>query len=127
MKKQELLKIMDQELLDKLFGFCYARTSDSQEARELCSDIVFELVKAANGEGDMANPHGFLWRIARNVYADFSDKKRRNNDAFYEGDPEDIFRSMAAPETREDGQGDSRELLRSCTFPRCMWRRNWRF
>lgn len=75
MKKQELLKIMDGELMEKLFSFCYARTSDSQEARELCSDIVFELMKAANTEGDIGNLYGFLWKVARNTYADFSDKK----------------------------------------------------
>ena len=108
MKKQELLKIMDQELLDKLFGFCYARTSDSQEAQELCSDIVLELVKAANTEGDVENLYGFLWRIARNTYADFSDKKRRRSEMTYEGDPEDAFRLIANPES----QDDSRELLR---------------
>lgn len=28
MKKSELLKTIDQELLDKLFGFCYTRTKD---------------------------------------------------------------------------------------------------
>lgn len=47
MKKQELLKYFDDDLLDKLFGFCYARTNDSYKAQELCSDIVFSLVKAA--------------------------------------------------------------------------------
>ena len=41
--KQELLKIIDQELLEKLFGFCYARTRDSQEAQELCSEAAEEL------------------------------------------------------------------------------------
>lgn len=75
MKKQELLKIMDENLMEKLFGFCYARTGDSQEARELCSDIVFELVNAANTEGDIENLYGFLWRIARNTYYDFANKK----------------------------------------------------
>lgn len=104
MKKQELLKIMDAQLLEKLFGFCYARTSDSQEAQELCSDIVFELVKASNTEGDMGNPYGFLWRIARNTYADFSDKKRRRADMDYEGDPEEVFPFIASPEDEDDSQ-----------------------
>ena len=44
MEKQELLKQFDDDLLDKLFGFCYARTNDSYEAQELCSDIIFALV-----------------------------------------------------------------------------------
>ena len=76
MKKQELLKIIDQELLEKLFGFCYARTRDSQEAQELCSDILFELIRAAGTEGDIENLYGFLWRVARNVYSDFLNKKK---------------------------------------------------
>lgn len=107
MEKQELLKIMDGELLEKLFSFCYARTSDSREARELCSDIVFELIKAANTEGDIGNLYGFLWKVARNTYADFSDKRSRNSDRTYHGDPEDLFSVLASPDCGED----DRELL----------------
>ena len=50
MKKQDLLKYFDDNLLDKLFGFCYARTNDSYEAEELCSDIIYALIKAANSD-----------------------------------------------------------------------------
>ena len=102
MKKQELLKIIDQELLEKLFGFSYARTRDSQEAQELCSDILFELIKAANTEGDIESPHGFLWRVARNTYADFSNIKKRNSVRTYQGDPEEVFSVLAGQED-EDG------------------------
>ncbi len=54
MNKQELLKMIDRELLEKLYGFCYARTSDSYEAQELCSDIVFTLIKASGTEDTIA-------------------------------------------------------------------------
>ena len=111
MKKQELLKIMDENLMEKLFGFCYARTGDSQEARELCSDIVFELVNAANTEGDIKNLYGFLWRIARNTYYDFANKKRRNSDIMYQGDPEEIFPLLAHEDGEENGEDDSEALL----------------
>ena len=53
MKKRDLLKYFDDSLLDKLFGFCYARTNDSYEAEELCSDIVCALVKAAQTGGEI--------------------------------------------------------------------------
>lgn len=46
MKKEEILKKLDSELLDKIMSFSYARTRDNYEAEELCSDIVYELVKA---------------------------------------------------------------------------------
>lgn len=107
MKKQDLLKYFDDELMEKLYGFCYARTNDSYEAQELCSDIIFALVKAANTEGEIIDLYSFVWRVARNVYADFSKNKRQHTDKFYEGDSEEIF-PFIADESCED---DSDELL----------------
>ena len=101
MKKSELLKIMNQELLDKLFGFCYARTADSYEAEELCSDVVFTLVKAAQSEGEIEELYGFLWRVARNVYADFSEKKRKKTERCIAGNPEEELLLLEAPESVE--------------------------
>lgn len=95
MKRHELLEYFDGELLDKLFGFCYARTSDSYEAQELCSDIIFALVKAAHSEGEISSLYSFIWRVARNVYADFSANRRRRAEAFYEGDADEIFAVIA--------------------------------
>ena len=107
MKKQDLLKYFDDELMEKLYSFCYARTNDSYEAQELCSDIIFALVKAANTEGEIIDLYSFVWRVARNVYADFSKNKRQHTDKFYEGDSEEIF-PFIADESCED---DSDELL----------------
>ena len=69
MKKRDLLNFFDDDLLDKLFGFCYARTNDSYEAEELCSDIIYALVKAAHSDGEIESVYPFIWRVARNVYA----------------------------------------------------------
>ncbi|MBO5065387.1 MAG: sigma-70 family RNA polymerase sigma factor [Clostridia bacterium] len=95
MKKQELLKFFDDELMDKLYGFCYVRTNDSYEAQELCSDIIFELVKAANTDGDIIDLYSFVWRVAKNVYADFSKNKRRHTESFYEGDADEVLKCVA--------------------------------
>lgn len=107
MKKKELLNLIDDALLEKLFAFCYARTNDSYEAQELCSDIVFALVKAANADGEIDKPYPFIWRVARNVYADFSENRRRSMDTFYEGDPEDVLPFIASSE----GEDTTDELL----------------
>ncbi len=109
MKKQELLKYFDDALLDKLFGFCYARTKDSFEAEELCSDIVYALVKAANKGGEIESVYPFIWRVARNVYADFADKRRKNADMMYDGDAEELMLGIADEET---GDTDS-EMLKA--------------
>lgn len=107
MKKQDLLNYIDDGLMDKLYGFCYVRTNDSYEAQELCSDIVFALVKAANTEGEIIDLYSFVWRVARNVYADFSKRKRQQAENLYEGDADDVFECIAE-EVYED---DSNDLL----------------
>ncbi len=107
MKKHELLKYFDENLMDKLFGFCYARTNDSYEAGELCSDIIFALVKASHSDGDIANLYPFIWKVARNVYADFSNGRRKYADTFYEGNADDVLQYVAG----EEQEDNSNELL----------------
>ena len=109
MKKQDLLKYFDDYLLDKLFGFCYARTNDSYEAEELCSDIIYALVKAAHNDGEIESVYPFVWRVARNVYADFSNNRRKRAETIYEGDSEEILLDVA----EEDTSDDTAELLTS--------------
>lgn len=107
MKKKDLLKIIDETLLDKLFSFCYARACDSYEAQELCSDIVFALIKSARSDGDITDEYAFIWRTARNVYADHCAKRSRHNERFYQGDPDDILPLIA----QDEADDDSDELL----------------
>lgn len=106
MKKQELLKLIDEELLEKLYGFCYSGTNDSYQAQDLCSDIVYALLKAASTDGDVASPYAFIWRIARNVYADFSRTRRLNADMMYEGDPTEKLDLIADEESEDDYSGE---------------------
>lgn len=98
MKKQEILNYLDEELMDKLFGYCYARTSDSYEAQELSSDIIYALVKTARSEGEISNLYPFIWKVARNVYADFIKQKKQRQEVFHAGNPEDVFALLSDEE-----------------------------
>ena len=91
MKKQDLLHYFDNALLEKLYGFCYARTKDSHEAQDLCSDIVYALMKAARSEEELESVYPFIWRVARNVYADFVERKGRHAKLFWDGDADEIL------------------------------------
>lgn len=114
MKKQDLLKAIDQELLDKLFGFCYVRTRDSYEAQELCSDIALALVEAARGDGEIQDLYGFIWRVARNVYADFSEKKRKHSDRYSYEELGDVAEEAFAEEN--DDAENLQQIYRSIAF-----------
>ena len=116
MKKQELLKYFDEELLDKLFGFCYARTNDSHEAEILCSDIIFALVKSANTEGEIESVYSFIWKVARNVYANYSEKRRQRKERLYEGDSEELFLSIADEEESDESKESLEAVYRRIAF-----------
>lgn len=102
MKNEELTEIIKGEMLEKLYGFCYARTRDSYEAEELCSDIVFSLVKASRKDGEIKNVHAFIWKTARNVYADFCRKRAKHGEIFYDGDPNDVFMNVSSVTEEDD-------------------------
>jgi len=105
MKKSQLLNIIDQELLDKLFGFCYKRTDNSHRAQDLCSDIIYELVKIGNTEGEIGDgehdteaAYAFIWRVAHNVYADHAEQHRRELSRSATGDMETLFSLLSDEE-----------------------------
>jgi len=111
MKKSELLRYIDQDLLDKLYGFCYHRTPSSHAAEELCSDIVFELVKSANSEGEIGEGevHAFIWRVARHVLADWFDNKNRKDSRTATGDPDGLFALLSDEDDTEEQQTRERD------------------
>ena len=67
------------------------------------------MVKAAHTDGEIANLYSFIWKVARNVYADFSNNRRRYADTFYDGDADEVLQFVADKEQEDD----SDELLDS--------------
>lgn len=78
METNEMLSIIgEKEFLDKLYGFAYQRCSSSCEAEDLCSDIVLAVLTAVRKQSHIENFYGFIWTVARRVYADFCEKRNK--------------------------------------------------
>lgn len=75
MKTNEVLKLFDKELLDKIYHFSYHRCNTSVEAEDLCSEIVLAVITAIHKQAEVKNFHAFVWTIAHRVYADYSEKR----------------------------------------------------
>ena len=112
MKKSELLQKIDQGFLDRLYGFCYGRTRDSYEAQELCSDILLALVKGAGTTGEITDMNAYIWRICKNVYADFSRKRAEGRQRMYTGDPDELFALYAQKVDTEDDADQLNRIYR---------------
>ena len=110
MKKNELLNLIDEELIGKLYGFCYDRTDTSHDAEELCSDIIYALVKSGNADGEIDEAYAFIWQVARNTYADYSEKRKREQQRSYENDPDKILMRIPYREDVDTSYEDKRLL-----------------
>lgn len=118
MSQSKLLEIVDEKLINTLYQFCYARTSHSYEAEELCSDILYAVVKAGESERkaerELVNPQAYFWSVARKIYSVFCEKRRRKAMMLFGDDAEELFSLMPdrSDEMREETEAD-RVLLES--------------
>ena len=80
MKTNEVLEQMNnQEFLDKIYHFAYHRCASSFEAEELCSEILLSVISAVRKQERIDNFYGFVWTVARRVYADFSERRKKES------------------------------------------------
>lgn len=118
MKRQHLPTLLDADMLERLYGYCYARTSDHFEADALCSDICYAVLRTAhkNEDSDIAAPEAFLWRIARNVYADYSENRAKNREIASLYDPDVIPEDIPDEDTDAHDASLLADLLREIAF-----------
>ena len=80
MKTDEILNLIgDKDFLDKIYRFSYHRCNTSFDAEDLCSDIILSLIAAIQSQTEIGNFYGFVWTIARRVYADFCKKRNKTS------------------------------------------------
>lgn len=70
MNKQDADKCIF-EYLDKIFGFSLDKMKSIEQAQELASDIVYQVYLSFLKKDDIINLDGYVYRIARNVYAQY--------------------------------------------------------
>ncbi len=130
MKKSELLARIDRDLLDALMGFCYRRTASSQEAQELCSDIVFELCRIGNSEGEIGAEHAedaaesvlhaYIWQVARHVYADHAARRSQVRSRAATGDADTVLALLSDEDDRREAEASAWDREALDRIFRCM-------
>ena len=76
MNKQDADKIIV-SYVKKLFGFAMSRLSKIDEAEELAAEITFQVYASLLKQDSIANLDGYIYRIARNVYARYIDDRKQ--------------------------------------------------
>lgn len=76
MKKQEADKLIS-SYIKKLFGFAMSRLSKIDEAEELTAEITLQVYESLLKQDNIENLDGYIYRIARNVYARYIDGRKQ--------------------------------------------------
>ncbi len=86
--REKLLLEYTEKHMGKVFYFCLRKTSDRYEAEDLTQDISLNVILALEKETLPDNFSAYVWRIARNRYSVWADKKRKKEEAL---SPCDIY------------------------------------
>ncbi|MCM1023571.1 MAG: sigma-70 family RNA polymerase sigma factor [Prevotella sp.] len=70
------MKYIDGKLIESTYLFCVKRVADSEAAKDLAQDILYEAVRAISLGREFAGFYSWYWRMARNKYADYIRHKR---------------------------------------------------
>lgn len=64
------------ELIETTYLFCVKRISDTEAAKDLSQDILFEAIRVIADGKEFASFYSWYWKMARNKYADYIAHKR---------------------------------------------------
>lgn len=74
------------ENMKAIFGFSLTRLVNVQEAEELSSEIIYQIMKSAKNLKNEDNFYAFMWKIAENTYMSYLRKKSKPTNYFVELD-----------------------------------------
>lgn len=64
------------ELIENTYLFCVKRVSNTEAAKDLAQDILYEAVRALAGGREFVSFYSWYWKMARNKYADYVRSKQ---------------------------------------------------
>ncbi len=77
MNKNDADKIIS-SYVKKLFGFAMSKLSRIDEAEELAAEITLQVYESLLKQDNIENPDGYIYRIAKNVYARYIDGRKKS-------------------------------------------------
>lgn len=69
-------KLISEELIENTYLFCVKRISDSEAAKDMAQDILYEAVRAVKSGRKIENFYSWYWKMAWNKYADLIRSRR---------------------------------------------------
>ncbi len=84
--KKALYHLFVNEYMEKIFYFCLKKTGDRHTAEELSQEIALCVLSELHKGVLPESFSGYVWRIARNRYARFAEKKHQTREHLHDAD-----------------------------------------
>lgn len=78
---QTLVNNFYSDYMEKLYYFCLKKTGSTYEAEDLTSDITVSIISELHRGVIPTSFSAYIWKIARNRYSMWADRKHRHNNA----------------------------------------------
>ena len=82
----QLIQLFTEEYHEKLFYFCLKKAGNATEAEDLTAEIAVDIIRGLRNGTTPGNFPAWVWKIARNKYSQWADKKHRRTNTFYGSD-----------------------------------------
>lgn len=76
MEKQHADRTIE-EYFHKIYGFAVKKSYSTEEAEELCAEMVEEVYRSFLKSREIINVEGYVWRICANTYAKYVSAKKK--------------------------------------------------
>lgn len=76
MSNDELISLLKEEYLSKIFGFSVMKTHNRTDAEDLSQDIALQIIRAIKAGKEIENFNAFVWSVSNHTFCNFLRKKR---------------------------------------------------
>lgn len=99
-------------LRPKLHRYCARMTGSVIDGEDVVQEALMKAITAFPQAGSVADPEGWLFRIARNTAVDFLRQRARHNAARSDEDPDMVVDTTSTPEDRQLATASLRTFMR---------------
>jgi RNA polymerase sigma-70 factor (ECF subfamily) len=100
------------ELRPKLHRYCARMTGSVIDGEDVLQEALVKAIEAFPDAGPLANPEGWLFRIAHNTALDFLRRRNRQSALFKDAEPDMIADDIDAVTSRQIANASMRTFMR---------------
>jgi len=81
-EKEVLLKLLQEEMLPKIYGFCRVKLNTAEDAEDLSQDICLAVLQEIQRGKNIENLNAFVWSVSNHMFYNWLRKKKHGTTVY---------------------------------------------